>query len=206
MPEDHDFMAWKLIYDVYHHEEKWIPANPLGLAKDCYDRNVLYRVGVYTTIDWTFPETKVNKRGKEEVLPEEFVPKGSLIAHNRVIRWPSVFMFVEEYENIGIGSLVEQGRHVAEASRLVIHRRFRDIGLSDNGGGVSVLTYKKIKELCKFYGIKKLYTATTGRIMRTLRNRGLPFETVKKQKTRDLLTDKPVSIEIGVIDMQNFCP
>lgn len=204
MPEDHDFMAWKLIYDVYHTEEKWIPKNQLGLAKDCYDKNVLFRVGVYTTIDWKFPEIEVKKRGNNVILPSEFIPKGSLIAHHRIIRWPSIFMFVEEYENIGIGLLIEQGRHVAEGSRLVVHRRFRDIGLSY--GGVAFLVFKKLKELCDLHGIKRFYTATTSRLMRVIKGRGLNFEIIKKQKIRDLLTGQDVSIEVGVMDMERFFP
>lgn len=205
MPEDHDFMAWKLIYDVYCTEEQWIPPNPLGLASDLYDTSVLFRIGVYTTVDWTFPETKFTKKGKAEILPEQFVPKGSLVGHQRIIRWPSVFMMIKEYENIGVGAMVEQGRHIGEASRLVVHRRFRDVGLSD-GGGVAPLIYRKQKEVCKFYGIDRVYTATTSRLMRVMRSRGLPFVTIKKQKISDTLTGKPVSIEIAVIEMDELYP
>ncbi len=210
MPEDHDFMAWKLLYDVYHTEEGWIPANPHEMANDYYDMSVLFRVGVYTTMDWTFPEIEVKKRGKMETWPEEFVPAGSLIAHQRILRWPSVFMFIREYENIGVGAQIEQGRHVGEASHLVIHRRFRDVGLTGEGGvesgGIAVMIYKKQKELCELFGIKKVYTATTSRLMRVMRNRGLPFETIKKKTIKDLVTGKPVRIEVAVIETDKFNP
>lgn len=211
MPEEHNFMAWKLIYDVYHTEEKWIPPNQFGLATDSYDKSVLCRVGVYTQIDWEFPKEEIRKAGgKIEVLPKEFIPAGSLIAHQRIIRWPSIFMFVEEYEDIGIGLKVEQGRHVGEASRMVIHRRFRTVGLSNDeglvSGGVAILVYAKQKELCEFHGIKIIYTATTSAQMRLLRNRGLPLEKIKKQKIIDAATGKSVSIEVDVMKLEEFHP
>ena len=101
--------------------------------------------------------------------------------------------------------MIEQGRHIGEGSRMVVHRRFREVGLSE-GEGVAILIYKKQKELCKFFGIKRLYIATTGQLMRVLRSRGLPFETVKKQKIHDLLTGKPVSIEIAILEMDTIYP
>ncbi len=207
---EHKYMALGLIYKVFHDEEKWIPKNSLGLAQDVYDKDVLSRVGVYTTVDWKFPKIEVKRKGKVEIWPEEFVPKGSLIGHQRLIRWPSIFMFVEEYENIGIGVPVIQGSHVGEVSRMVIHRRFRDIGLSNMegivSGGVAMLVYRKQKELCEFHGINTLYTATTSVQMRLLRSRGLPLKQIKKAKITDCETGKPVSIEVDIMKLNEFNP
>jgi|GEM_PF-6984330 len=179
-PEEKEAM-FRLRHAVYCDEMNWVQSSPDGLEKDDYDDWTSAYIGTFTT-------------------------ENELVACQRIIRSPHVFMVDEgrEYQNIGKGLPIIKSSETAEISRLTIkkeYRLFREEGKRWTGLATATMeTYLGMYLYCVTHGIRYLYVGASRQFMINVRRRFYPIKIISEYKEME----DGCLVEVGMIDWRKF--
>jgi N-acyl-L-homoserine lactone synthetase len=127
-------------------------------------------------LGWTgSPDDRVERDEFDEdsthvaVLDEQ----SELIGAVRMIKSGAPWMLDTVFSGLASASGITKGSDTAEASRLVMHRRWRGRRLN-NGMRASELIYKAAYVYCRAHGIRYLYMVISDVVIELMRRSGLP--------------------------------
>lgn len=151
------FEIYRFRWEQYCKRFGWVqpPYPQLEMEIDPFDEHVFFHYGIYDEED-------------------------RLIAYQRIIRYPSPFMYDYAYDGLSRGVKLDLGPQAAEVSRLVVDPIWQKKALSRDfkGHNVTAMVYRESYRICKEEGIRDLYLATTQGIIATGKVRGFPFDLI----------------------------
>lgn len=188
---------FRLRYDVYCEELKWIGQDHARIEEYCDDKN-------WTSIDRL--KLEIDQYDTENTIYVGVFFGEELVGCERLIKRPGVFMVDpnQQYDNIGEGLNLSQGNEIAELSRLAIRSDVRNY-ISPNHswsklGYTTLLIYKGMYQYSLSRGIRFLVIGTSVLIMTNARRRVCPIKRISEFK----VMEDQSKIEVGLLDWREF--
>jgi N-acyl-L-homoserine lactone synthetase len=103
--------------------------------------------------------------------------QSEVIGAVRMIKSRARWMLDTVFNGLVSASAITKGSDTAEASRLVVHRRWRGRRLN-NGMRASALIYKAAYVYCRTNGIRYLYMVISDTVIELMRRSGLPCRAI----------------------------
>lgn len=151
--------AFRLRHQLFAETLHWVPEHPSGLEIDEYDE--------YTEMIALLD------------------PMRRVLGHVRLHESTVPYMIEREFAMVlGSGLLPFKGRDTAELTRFGVHPEARSLVLRTDHGTFDAITLmmKGLYRWSKLRGVRTLFAVTDDRVLRILRMRGLPFESMAEPK------------------------